>query len=171
MQISRRDLMMTATAGVMFPHTALAQTPKEITWDDLIAPGVPYSQIIGEGQVDPENDRWLPEFDENARKLNDALDGAYIKLPGYIIPWDISSAGVTSFVLVPYVGACIHVPPPPPNQLIFVETKTPWPSESLWEAVWVTGTMRHEFQATEIADIGYFLAADEMDVFEWEDNY
>ena len=152
------------------PRTAVATTAKEITWDDLIEPGVPYSQIIGEGEVDEQNDRWLPEFDENGTKLNAALDGAYVKLPGYIIPWDISSAGVTSFILVPYVGACIHVPPPPPNQLIFVETQTPWPSDDLWEAVWVTGTMRHAFQATELADIGYALEADKMEVFEWEDN-
>ncbi|MGA9409471.1 MAG: DUF3299 domain-containing protein [Roseobacter sp.] len=170
MRISRRHLVTTATVGALLPRAALAASPKEITWDDLIEPGVPYSEIIGEGEIDAENDRWLPEFDENGTKLNAALDGAYVKLPGYIIPWDVSSAGVTSFILVPYVGACIHVPPPPPNQLIFVMTETPWPSDDLWEAVWVTGTMRHEFQATELADIGYSLEADEMEVFEWEDN-
>ena len=152
------------------PRSVLAGAPKEITWDDLIEPGVPYAQIIGEGEVDEVNDRWLPEFDENASKLNAALDGAYVKLPGYIIPWDVSAAGVSSFILVPYVGACIHVPPPPPNQLIFVVTETPWPNDSLWEAVWVTGTMRHEFQATELADIGYSMTATEMEVFQWEDN-
>ena len=170
MKISRRHLMTTATAMALLPRSVLAGAPKEITWDDLIDPGVPYAQIIGEGEVDKVNDRWLPEFDENASKLNAALDGAYVKLPGYIIPWDVSAAGVSSFILVPYVGACIHVPPPPPNQLIFVVTETPWPNDSLWEAVWVTGTMRHEFQATELADIGYSMTATEMEVFQWEDN-
>ena len=135
------------------PRSAVATTAKEITWDDLIEPGVPYSQIIGEGEVDEQNDRWLPEFDENGTKLNAALDGAYVKLPGYIIPWDISSAGVTSFILVPYVGACLHTPPPPPNQLVFVTTQKPWPSQDLWNAVWVTGLMQHELQSTEVAPI------------------
>lgn len=83
--------------------------------------GVPYSEIIGEGKMDEQNDIWRPVFDENATKLNSSLDGAYIKIPGFIIPIDQSAAGVISFVLVPYVGACIHTSPP--NQLIFVTTK------------------------------------------------
>nr|MCH9661827.1 DUF3299 domain-containing protein [Bacteroidota bacterium] len=62
--------MITATAGALMPRSAVATTAKKITWDDLIEPGVPYSQIIGEGEVDEQNDRWLPEFDENGTKLN-----------------------------------------------------------------------------------------------------
>ena len=42
-------------------------------------------------------------------------------------------------MLVPYVGACIHVPPPPPNQLVYVTTDKPWDTMTLWEPVWVTG--------------------------------
>ena len=117
--------------------------------------------------MDARNDIWRPIFDANATKLNPVLDGAYIKMPGYIIPIDLSTKGVTSFVLVPYVGACLHTPPPPPNQLVFVTTQTPWPSEALWDAVWVTGLMQHEIQSTEVADTGYVLKADQMEVYEW----
>ncbi len=170
MNLSRRSLITTATASVFWPHTAFARTARQITWDDLIPPGVPYSEIIGPGQVDEVNDTWLPVFDENAVKLNDALDGAYIRMPGYILPWDMTSEGVTSFILVPYVGACIHVPPPPANQLVFVTTDKPWASTDLWEAVWVTGEIRHEMQSTEVAEIGYYMTADEMEVFEWDEN-
>jgi hypothetical protein len=99
--------------------------------------------------------------------VNPILDGAYIKMPGFIIPMDMSTDGVTSFVLVPYVGACIHTPPPPANQLVFVTTKTPWPSTDLWEAVWVTGQMQHEIQTTEVAETGYTLKADEMEIYVW----
>ena len=88
-------------------------------------------------------------------------------MPGFIIPIDISADGVTSFILVPYVGACIHVPPPPPNQLVFVSTKVPWPSERLWEAVWVTGTMQNKVQYTEVADTGYELEADRIEIYIW----
>ena len=149
------------------PRAAWAKTAIEITWDDLIPPGVPYAEIIGEGEVDEVNDTWNPIFDANAKKLNPTLDGAYIKMPGFIIPIDLSTDGVTSFVLVPYVGACIHVPPPPANQLVFVTTDTPWKSTDLWEAVWVTGEMRHEIQTTEVAETGYVLNADAMEVYEW----
>jgi hypothetical protein len=167
MHVSRRQLITTALASAALPRAAFASTATEITWDDLIPPGVPYSEIIGEGEMDERNDVWRPIFDTNATKLNPILDGAYIKMPGFIIPIDVSTAGVTSFVLVPYVGACLHTPPPPPNQLVFVTSKTPWPSDNLWEAVWVTGQMQHEIQATEVAETGYVLKADEMEVYEW----
>lgn len=165
--LSRRRLITTALASAALPQMAFARTPTEITWDDLIPPGVPYSEIIGEGVMDERNDIWRPVFDANATKLNPMLDGAYIKMPGFIIPIEMSPAGVTSFVLVPYVGACIHVPPPPPNQLVFVTSQTPWPGTDLWEAVWVTGQMQHDIQTTEIAETGYLLTADAMEVYVW----
>ena len=167
MKLSRRTLIKIATAIIALPRVVSAAAPREITWDDLIPPGVPYSEIIAEGELDEENDYWRPIFDENSTKLNPALADAYIKMPGFIIPIDISGDGVTSFILVPYVGACIHVPPPPPNQLVFVTTKVPWPSERLWEAVWVTGTMQNKVQYTEVADTGYELEADRIEIYIW----
>ena len=165
--LSRRHVIAAGMASAALPHAAIASTPTEITWDDLIPPGVPYSEIIGEGEVDEVNDTWNPIFDANATKLNPALDGAYIKMPGFIIPIDLSTDGVTSFVLVPYLGACIHVPPPPPNQLVFVTTDTPWPNDDLFGAVWVTGEMSHELQTTEVAETGYVLKANAMEEYIW----
>lgn len=167
MKPTRRQILTIATASVALPQAVFANTPKVITWDDLIPPGVPYPQIVGEGQMDEQNDSWRPLFDMNASRLNPVLNGEYVKIPGYIIPIDLSKKGVTSFVLVPYVGACIHTPPPPPNQLIFVTTETPWSRDSLWDPVWVTGRMRHERQSTEVADTGYMLTADAMETYEW----
>ncbi|KEJ90059.1 DUF3299 domain-containing protein [Sulfitobacter donghicola] len=167
MELPRRHFVASALAAATLPQAALAKSAKEITWNDLIPPGVPYSQIIGEGEMDEAADTWRPVFDENATKLNPALDGAYIKMPGFILPFDITTAGVTSFVLVPYVGACLHTPPPPANQLVFVTPRKPWPSQDLWEAVWVTGKMTHELQATEVADTGYALTADKMEIYVW----
>ncbi|MFK7744245.1 MAG: DUF3299 domain-containing protein [Roseobacter sp.] len=167
MKLSRRYFISGVAASTMMPHAGRAATPLMVAWDDLIPPGVPYAEIIGDGEIDPVRDTWLPVFDDNATKLNDALDGAYIKMPGYMLPIDMSAQGVTSFIMVPYVGACIHVPPPPANQLVFVECKTPWPSESMWDPVWVTGLMSHELQSTTVADIGYALAADKIEAFEW----
>lgn len=168
MTLTRRHLVATAAAFGALPRMGLAAGPKIVSWDDLIPPGVPYSEIIGTGEIDAIRDTWLPEFDENATKLNPVLDGAYIKMPGYMLPIDISTEGVTSFIMVPYVGACIHVPPPPANQLVFVDTKKPWPSDQLWDPVWVTGLMKHELQSTTIADIGYALVADEIEEYEWQ---
>lgn len=167
MTLSRRHLIAAAAACAALPRTSLAASPRILAWEDLIPPGVPYAEIIGTGEIDAVKDTWLPEFDENATKLNKELHGAYIKMPGYVLPIDMSTAGVTSFIMVPYVGACIHTPPPPANQLVFVDSKKPWPSDQLWDPVWVTGRMRHELQSTTIADIGYALDADLIEVYEW----
>ena len=167
MHLSRRQLVAAAAAFGAAPEASFAATPRNVTWEDLIPAGVPYGEIIGQGEIDAINDRWLPEFDENATKLNKELDGAYIRMPGYVLPIDLSTDGVTSFIMVPYVGACIHTPPPPANQLVFVDSEKPWPSDQLWDPVWVTGRIRHELQSTTIADIGYAMQAELIEVYEW----
>ncbi len=102
--LNRRSALMLLSGALATPKTALAATPREITWDDLLPAGVPYSEIIGEGELDEVNDTWNPIYDENATKLNESLDGSYIKMPGFIIPFDIGVKGVTEFMLVPYTG-------------------------------------------------------------------
>ena len=165
--LNRRSALMLLSGALATPKTALAATPREITWDDLLPVGVPYSEIIGEGELDEVNDTWNPIYDENATKLNESLDGSYIKMPGFIIPFDIGVKGVTEFMLVPYTGACIHMPPPPANQLVMVNAKTPWPSDDLWNPVWVIGMMRMQLQSTDLGQTGYAIVADQMEVYEW----
>ena len=166
-RIARRNLIGLGLGLVACPRMGLAGLAREITWEDLIPPGVPYAEIIGEGEMDEAADTWRPIYDANATKLNGSLNGAYVKMPGFIIPLEIGSDGVTEFVLVPYVGACIHTPPPPPNQLVLVRTIDPWPSDQLWDAVWVTGRMGTQLMSTEVAETGYTMIADRMEVYEW----
>lgn len=163
-----RRAFMALAAATLVPGRAMASPFRQIGWDDLIPKGVPYGEIIGPGQIDEVNDTWVPQFDENASKVNTALDGKPVKLPGYIIPFDVTAAGVTGFMLVPYVGACIHTPPPPPNQLVFVTTRTPWPNESLWDPVWVSGRLSAKALSTQIAEVGYQLEAEKIEVYEWQ---
>ncbi|HBG96609.1 MAG TPA: DUF3299 domain-containing protein [Chromatiaceae bacterium] len=164
--LNRRNALMLMSGAAIAPHTAFAAAAREILWDDLLPPGLPYPEIIGEGELDVVNDTWKPIYDANAIKLNEDLDGAYIKLPGFIIPLDLSPEGVTDFILVPYVGACIHTPPPPANQLVMVNAARPWPGD-LWDPVWVTGIMRTQLQSTNLGQTGYSIAADAMEVYEW----
>lgn len=165
--LTRRAACGLGLAGLAAPHVALAASAQEITWDDLVPPGVPFAEIIGEGDLDEMADTWRPIFDENAYKMNPALDGVQIRMPGYIIPLETSTKGVTHFILVPYVGACIHVPPPPANQLVLVTSDKPWPVDDLWDAVWVTGRMTIELQSLELGDTGYALQADDVELYVW----
>ena len=167
MPMTRRLLMASLAAAPLGSRSARAAPAREIGWEELIPEGVPYSEIVGEGEYDENNDTWLPVFDANAHKFVEALDGARIKMPGYVLPIDVGAEGVTSFILTPYVGACIHVPPLPANQLVFVTVRRPWPSETMWDAIWVTGTIRVNPISTTLADIGYEMDADEIELYEW----
>ncbi|KUF08736.1 hypothetical protein AVJ23_21265 [Pseudoponticoccus marisrubri] len=146
-------------AAALWPAAPALATgdPQRIRWTDLIPNGLPYGEIVGRGFVDAEEDVWIPEFDANGSALNTDLDGAYIELAGYMIPLELTADGVTEFVLVPYVGACIHTPPPPPNQLVFASSAVPWPQRNLWDAVLVTGNMQARMMRTDLAQVGYTL--------------
>lgn len=165
--LNRRTVLTMMTGAAVAPTAALAAPAQEITWDDLLPPGLPYAEIIGEGVMDEANDVWRPQYDANATKFNEDLNGAYIKMPGFIIPFEITAQGVTEFMLVPYVGACLHTPPPPANQLVMVTSAQAWPSNQLWDAVWVTGRMQTQLQDTDIGQTGYFIAGDTLEVYVW----
>ena len=78
---------------------------------------------------------------KRAGAVVNALDGASVKIPGYLLPLEFSGRKATEFLLVPWVGACIHTPPPPPNQIIHVVIDNAFESRSVYEPVWVTGEM------------------------------
>ncbi len=82
------------------------------------------------------------------------LDGKRVRLAGYTTPVGFSETE-TRFLLVPELGACIHVPPPPPNQIVYVEKAAGEPE--MFEPVWVTGTLKAAPVATVLADVGYQL--------------
>lgn len=155
-----------AVAVIVLTAGMAQAAPRQVTWDDLIAPGAPYSEIVGDGEIDFDNDRWKPEYDENANQMNPELDDSDIRIPGYMLPVDVDAEGVHGFILVPYAGACVHTPPPPPNQVVYVTTQTPWRSDSMWDVVWVEGRMAIKQQSTDLAEIGYELTADQIELFE-----
>ena len=91
--------------------------------------------------------------------------GQVVRLPGFIVPIDYSGTGVTAFILVPFVGACVHVPPPPANQLVFVTTEKPYESSGLYEPVNVVGMFGTASMSTQLADIAYALSADHIEPY------
>lgn len=70
------------------------------------------------------------------------LDKQLIAMPGFVLPLEYEGKKVTEFLLVPWVGACIHTPPPPPNQIVHVISKEPFETKGMFEAVTITGVMR-----------------------------
>ncbi len=78
---------------------------------------------------------------QQGRAVNAELDGQTVRMPGYILPLEFSGKDITEFLLVPYVGACIHTPPPPPNQIVHVKSDKPIANVTVFSPVWVTGRL------------------------------
>ncbi len=76
--------------------------------------------------------------------MREELNGSMVRIPGYALPLEMSGASTTEMLLVPYVGACIHVPAPPPNQIVHVTPSEPIELEGLYQAVWITGRIQIE---------------------------
>ena len=97
------------------------------------------------------------------------LNGQNVRIPGYLLPLEASGDKVTEFLLVPYVGACIHVPPPPPNQIVHVRVIKDggYKNKGLFDPVWVTGELSVKSMSKELylvdgsagIDIGYSMQA------------
>jgi hypothetical protein len=77
---------------------------------------------------------------ELAGAVNPKLDGKLVRIAGYLLPLEFSGKKVTEFLLVPWAGACVHTPPPPPNQIVQVKT-APIEIKAMFDPVWVTGRM------------------------------
>ncbi len=86
------------------------------------------------------------EITELRRKRANAtvkeLDDKLISMPGFVLPLEYEGKKVTEFLLVPWVGACIHTPPPPPNQIVHITVKEPFETKGMFEAVTVTGVIK-----------------------------
>ena len=141
-------------------------TPKEIATERTAA------EKLKNWGVDA--DALLAKRQEIARKMremagavNPALDGKLVRIAGYLLPLEFSGKQVTEFLLVPWVGACIHTPPPPPNQIVHVVADKPFDVSGMYDAVWVTGRMaaragKKSLQLVDGSadiDIGYVIAA------------
>ncbi|MGI9409942.1 MAG: DUF3299 domain-containing protein [Hyphomicrobiaceae bacterium] len=85
---------------------------------------------------------WMAEVAKRQKLINTDLNGESVRMAGYLLPLEFSDEGVTDFLLVPYVGACIHVPPPPANQIVFVRLTKKFKVDDLFTAVWVSGNLK-----------------------------
>lgn len=88
---------------------------------------------------------------------NPAVDGRVVRLPGYVVPLDRTHEGLREFLLVPSFGACIHVPPPPPDQIVLVRLDRRSPQWRTMDAVWVEGTLRVHPSDSSIAASSYAI--------------
>lgn len=148
-------------------------------WLPLLAHG---SEILTLDWIDlvPEKER--NQFNQNAMPVLDhqgnaakqsmigavrpELNGSEVKIPGFVIPLEGDDKAITEFLLVPYFGACIHVPPPPPNQIIYVKFAKGAPIQQLWDVVYVVGKLQTQHISHEVAEVGYLLEGTALEAYD-----
>ncbi|MFK7875456.1 MAG: DUF3299 domain-containing protein, partial [Paracoccaceae bacterium] len=99
--------------------SALAEEVIDLNWADLLPDGETAIPNGLRGLIEHDDAPLLSQQPSSSDVRAD-WNGKIVRLPGFIVPIDYSGTGVVAFILVPFVGACVHVPPPPANQLVFV---------------------------------------------------
>lgn len=155
-----------------------AAEPRDLTWSEMIPPDAPAEvpNMKPLHDLSQMSDALSAESAPAARQdLPNApvvqnLDGQAIRLPGYIVPLEVNEQGrTTEFLLVPYFGACIHVPPPPSNQIVHVRSEIGVKLEELYQPYWIEGAMQVKASTSELADAGYQMDAQKIYVYELQE--
>lgn len=138
--------------------------PRQIDWIELVpadqrasfdpAPPAPaHDYLLGE-------EGGLAAQQSLDYRVNRELEGQEIRIPGFVVPLELDDAGnVTEFFLVPYFGACIHVPPPAPNQILYVRMPQGLELKSMYSAYWISGRMSVQARTTRLGAAAYTLTA------------
>jgi hypothetical protein len=190
MVLRRREAFLLTALGLglalVTPGVPQAvEAPMELQWHQLVPPSPPKppkSFLAGRGPVDlgklggPDDGAPAPPPQPEGRWMStpartnptppavvESLGGKRVHIGGYVVPLNFDSTRVTDFLLVPFVGACIHVPPPPANQIIYVKVEHGLDVKGTFDPVWVTGTLKVTPTFTGLADAGYSLDAEKIE--------
>lgn len=109
-----------------------------------------------------QQDKTLPKVMYSTNTVP-SLEGKRIRIGGYPVPIEMNKQGkVVQLFIVPYPGACIHVPPPPPNQIILVNYEKGIELKDIYEPIWVIGKLHIETISNDLADASYSMQADKV---------
>ncbi|MEQ8434726.1 MAG: DUF3299 domain-containing protein [Oceanicaulis sp.] len=146
---------------------------EQISWRDLM----PEEELealdaLNEGRADPS---LMAQFTGSSPVENQVgtfnvvedLAGLVVRMPGYILPLDYAQQGeAREFLLLPFHGACVHYPPPPPNQIVYLRSPDSIEYSSLWEPVWVEGRMEVERVDTDLAATAYTMVVRSVSAYQ-----
>lgn len=162
--LTRREAFALLAGATVVPKAAFADDVIDLEWTDLLPEGeTPIPRAL-QSLIDHTGPD-LSSAQPASTGVRSDWNGKIVRLPGFVVPIETQGTAVTAFILVPFVGACIHVPPPPANQLVFVTTSDPYESEGLYAPVNVTGMFGVSALSTHLAQVGYALSAEKIEPF------
>ena len=131
-----------------------------LQWEQLIPPEALEEHRLAAAfamrNIDHTSEQRAAQF--GSFKTITALDGRAVSLRGYVVPLETDDAGrLTDFFFVPTRGACIHVPPPPPDQTVYVHLGEPIGSEEADSRHWLQGILRTSTHDADVASAAYSM--------------
>ena len=139
-------------------------SPQDVLGDSL-AESV--QQAIGNSLAAPSPEEQAYYAALESTNIKAEFDKQSVRIAGFIVPVEYDEKQViTEFFLVPYFGACIHVPPPPPNQIIYVKYPRGLTLDVLYDPFWIEGELKTEIVENDLAVSAYALAADAVKPYE-----
>ena len=134
--------LLAIVALLTLTPTAAAE-PHTLAWPDL----VPVNQASGSLETQGSAEQVRIEWNDKD-----------VRIPGYIVPLEFDEGQiVTKFLLVPYFGACIHMPPPPPNQTIYAEFESGIALDTIFDPFWIEGRMHTTLVVQDLATAAYSM--------------
>lgn len=116
---------------------------------------------------DPSLKAWQEVM--TSARVRPELDGQKVRIPGFVVPIEYDGEqNITAFFLVPYFGACIHVPPPPPNQIVFVSGAKNLKADLIYNPFWIEGTLTTDTISHDLANSAYSLKVDKISEYTYE---
>lgn len=180
---TRRLLISVLAGAALAGAAALPAAPTraddavlQLKWAELIPAAAPRQHksflagrpagLAPPPPADLPEGRWLsskPQGSSTPPEVVAGLDGKRVRIGGYVVPLDFDARQVKEFLLVPFVGACIHVPPPPANQIVYVKSAKGYDVNATFDPVWVTGKLTTAVAFTGLAEAGYSLEAEAIE--------
>jgi uncharacterized protein len=154
------EILLNPPAAISaIPHGAMAESFDQLS--SMVDEGIDQSKI----PPSPEEQAYSAAL--ASTNVNAEYHQKNIRLAGFIVPVEYNDNQIiTEFFLVPYFGACIHVPPPPPNQIIYVKYPKGLNLTALYDPFWVEGQLTTEIIKNDIATSAYLLNAEVIKPYE-----
>jgi hypothetical protein len=162
-------------AGILSGPAPPAEDVYVIEWNTLVPADYDPDELVRKYSAEVAR---LKDDDPRGKELAETLRQAWedapvvtflndkvVKLSGFIVSLEGNGEALTEFLLVPYFGACIHTPPPPSNQIVFVRTPSrPFPISRSFERITVTGRLRTEHARSARASASYAIDATRIEL-------
>jgi hypothetical protein len=151
-------------AGALLISAAAFADYRELEWLELMPEDEAKAWLEGSTEVD-HSGFGAPEPFQSYRTVGE-LDGQEVRIPGFVVPIETDGEGnLKEFFLVPYFGACIHVPPPPANQIIYGRLEEAIPMVNIWDAFWMEGQLNIENIENETAASAYTMDVTTLELY------